>query len=474
MSKRELTLYLIIFLEGYVVLSSELLAIRQTLPFVGSGTDTLSIIIAAVLMPLAVGYYAGGRYRGNVRRKIVNNLLVAQFFLVPALSYYFLTQIYDPLIDRYDFKNRIGLVTLYACAFLVVPVYLLGQTVPLVSNYFRKRRLSTIAGKILFFSTFGSFLGAVLTTTILMNLIGVAYTAVVTVACMFVLVLILARRKLSASVFISALLLAISVFLNSPFALSQINVVSDNAYNTVQVEESGKIVSKRYIRLNRSYSSGIEIENPDEPLFSYAQYIDRYYIRGLRREDVRGNILVLGAGGFTIGLGDKWHDYTYVDIDPDLKDVAEEEFLKTKLENNKTFVGEPARAFLNSTDQKYDLIIMDIYRGPSGIPQHLLTREFFALMGARLKENGILVVHMVATPLMEDEFSKTLDNTIRSVYPYAARQVMGIIFPWKKDGQYTHRSVLYQISPQNQKGPHKIFTDNMNDAGLIQPADVPY
>ncbi len=54
------TLFLIIFLEGYVVLSTELLAIRLLLPFTGSGTDTVSIIIAAILMPLAFGYFAGG------------------------------------------------------------------------------------------------------------------------------------------------------------------------------------------------------------------------------------------------------------------------------------------------------------------------------------------------------------------------------------------------------------------------------
>lgn len=60
---KALTLFTIIVLEGYVVLSSELLAIRQTIPFAGSGTDTISIIIAAVLMPLAFGYYAAGRFR---------------------------------------------------------------------------------------------------------------------------------------------------------------------------------------------------------------------------------------------------------------------------------------------------------------------------------------------------------------------------------------------------------------------------
>src|SRR5262245_39138536 len=46
------TLFLIIFLEGYAVLSLELLSIRQGINFIGSNTDKIAIIIAAVLIPL--------------------------------------------------------------------------------------------------------------------------------------------------------------------------------------------------------------------------------------------------------------------------------------------------------------------------------------------------------------------------------------------------------------------------------------
>jgi hypothetical protein len=50
-----------IAIEGYAVLAVELLAIRQLTPYVGNATDTVAIVIAAVLLPLAFGYEAGGR-----------------------------------------------------------------------------------------------------------------------------------------------------------------------------------------------------------------------------------------------------------------------------------------------------------------------------------------------------------------------------------------------------------------------------
>jgi hypothetical protein len=42
-------------------LAIELAAIRQLTPYIGNATDTVVIVIAAVLLPLAFGYEAPGR-----------------------------------------------------------------------------------------------------------------------------------------------------------------------------------------------------------------------------------------------------------------------------------------------------------------------------------------------------------------------------------------------------------------------------
>jgi hypothetical protein len=121
-NRKLVLLFFIIFLEGYIVLSAELLAIRQTLPFVGSGTDTVSIIIAAVLMPLAFGYYAGGQHRGRIRNKLVRNLLIAGAFLTVGLSYLVLTWFFATLTEGLEWKNRLLLITFYALLFIITPV----------------------------------------------------------------------------------------------------------------------------------------------------------------------------------------------------------------------------------------------------------------------------------------------------------------------------------------------------------------
>ena len=69
----------------------------------------------------------------------------------------------------------------YALIFIIYPVFLLAQTLPLVSCYFKDMALQAATGRLLFLSTLGSFLGAVLTSLVLMNWVGVSWT------CCFIL-----------------------------------------------------------------------------------------------------------------------------------------------------------------------------------------------------------------------------------------------------------------------------------------------
>ena len=56
-----------------------------------------------------------------------------------------------------------------------------------------------------------------------------------------------------------------------------------------------------------------------------------------------------------------------------------------------------ARPFLRSTDEKYDLIIVDAYRQPY-VPFYLATREFFRLVREHLASGGIVALNIAAMP----------------------------------------------------------------------------
>ena len=124
-SRQVFMLFVVILIEGYVVLSTELLAIRQTITYTGSGTDTVSIIIAAVLMPLAFGYQHGGRFRPHrkrgklvsVRKKLILNLVLAALVLVPGMSWIFMEYFFKTLLPDMGITHRLFQISVYSAIF---------------------------------------------------------------------------------------------------------------------------------------------------------------------------------------------------------------------------------------------------------------------------------------------------------------------------------------------------------------------
>lgn len=418
-------LYLIVFLEGYIILSSEVIAIRLNAPFSGTSTDVVCVIISAVLLPLALGYYAGGQfkagYRNNkfysVRKKLVRNLVVSGCFLLPAMSYCVLVFFFISLREGI-WDNKLFLVGTYSALFLVVPFYLLGQTIPLISNYFPNKKIPEITGRMLFLSTMGSFLGAVFSTLVLMDQIGLHYTVLVNFILLSALVLLFAHIRLMPYVLIMLGVTALAGFLNSGYMMDRFYIVKNNRYNTMQayIKSNGD----RHLYINNNNSSMYNDARRKHPYAELAERIAVHNSYGMEPKD----ILVIGAGAFTFGYEDMLNHYVYVDLDKDLKDVAEEHILKGKIGENKKFYPLAARSFLNGTDQKFDLVLLDAYLGALTIPEALVTQEFFMQIKGVLKDKGVLLANFIVSGNFNNRFSRNIDNTLRTVFPHLSRHAL--------------------------------------------------
>lgn len=454
--------YSIILIEGYVVLASELLAIRQLLPFVGSGTETVAIIIAAVLMPLAFGYYVGGKFKPQrkrkfyltIRKKLIYNVLNAGIILCIGLSYIFL-ELFFTALNNLGITHRIAQTTIFSVIFLVYPVFLLGQTVPLISNYFSKEKLSKITGKMLFFSTTGSFLGSIVSTLILMATIGVHNTVIVTLTLLAIVILLLTKKATSINTVYATIIIAITVTLNNDSVMESLNIVENNNYSTIQIVELPK-EHARMMRINRSQSS--KYSDYFELMFDYIKYVETTFIRPtLSDNSAPKSILVIGAGGFTLAIEDTKNHYTFIDIDKSLKHISEEYLLPEAITPNKKFVAQPARAFLNHNTEKFDLIFIDAYTNVHDIPQQLITKEFFAKVKNTLKPGGIVVFNAIVSPRFQTDFSIKLDNTLRTAFPHITRHASQAYNAW------SHRPVNMIYSYVDQSFyTDEIYTDDLN------------
>ena len=78
-----------------------------------------------------------------------------------------------------------------------------------------------------------------------------------------------------------------------------------------------------------------------------------------------------------------------------------------------------ARPWLAASSARYDSIFLDAYRQPY-IPFYLLTKEFFQSARKHLNPGGSLIVNVGHLP-GSDALEKVVSATLRSVFPFAAR-----------------------------------------------------
>jgi spermidine synthase len=439
-------LFIILLLEGFITISVEILTIRQLLPFFGGSVVITSIIIGVFLLFLALGYWRGGVCREDFFKQLSRNFACSMVWLGVGLSYSFIAVFYH--LSAYK-AHLSFLSSLFLYLFLVLApiVYWLGQTIPLTTNLFsQQHRVSHISGRALFLSTIGSFLGALLTSLLLFQYAGVAWTVVIN--CGLLLGLILFMR-LESNV---SLWQALGLFLAFGLII-MLNVNAEHAqfkkttnYANYQVLESAEF--SKLLQINRSNSS---LLTADKKGFAYIEAVRDVLFNKLNVQ--RKQLLVIGAGGFSLtAAGTNNNTVTYVDIDPDIKKVAETHFLNQPI--NGEFIAQDARSYLQQTTAQFDVIFADAYSHHATVPASLLTVEYFQSLANHLSSGGLLVINIIADPLFRDNYASIVFNTIHAVFHYCA--VVPI------DWQSPLTNLIY-VCPNVAK-TQAIYRDDLNTA----------
>ncbi|QRN04970.1 hypothetical protein GH742_14470 [Legionella sp. MW5194] len=435
------TLLAILLLEGFVTISVEILTIRQLLPFFGGSVVITSIIIGFFLLFLALGYWRGGMHSSDFYKKLNRNFMVSVIWIGIGLNYSFIGSFFEWTINRLSLPFLASL-TLYLLLVLAPVVFWLGQTIPLTTNLFsQEQRVSRISGKALFLSTLGSFSGALVTSLLLFQFAGVAWTVVVNCTLLFLLVILL--KPQSGLAWPLLILLGLALYF-----IKLLNVNYEQQFFKLTNNYGNyEILTAQNARLLRINLSGSSMITEKKEGFAYIEFIRHFLFNQLQLQHKR--ILVIGAGGFSLtAAGTHANDVTYVDIDPQIKSVAEKHFLEGKIHGR--FIGQDARRYLNETREQFDVIVADAYSHQQTIPASLLTADYFAQLASHLKPSGLLVVNLITNPLFNSSFSKRVHNTILSIFPFCNV----VPLDWKKLS-----NVIY-ICPRQGKDD-VIYSDNL-------------
>lgn len=390
----------LLLVEGVISISLQLLVIRQLVPFVGSSINVTSIVITVFLAALAIGYWAGGR-SAQPSQHINRNLIGLCLSLPVFFSYPFVEGFFN--IGYAIDLTPLVVATLYCLLCLSPVVYLLGQFVVLLVHFKAGEGAAAKAGDTFYVSTIGNVVGGLLTTLVIMYYFGMA----VALAFMSGLVCVCVgmsslRRAQKGSVIGLALGLSIVgvVYEHQSF----LRTTAYANYYVVSAEES------RFLVVNGQNASRSDVAGQGHGYIEWME--DR--LETLSTSAAPLQVLVLGAGGFTLGQGrDLNVTWQFVDVDAHLPKMAEA-FLQRTLDTER-FSASDARAWLAQTSVRFDVVVVDVFSHRTSVPDHLLTYQFFELIRSRLKPDGRVLMNVIVRD-DPSRFARGFENTLRHVF----------------------------------------------------------
>ena len=193
----------------------------------------------------------------------------------------------------------------------------------------------------------------------------------------------------------------------------------ESLYNNIYVYEQPPYVSMTFGHNRRIYTESIFNTADDRDL--PVEYT-RYMTASLMYAKNVHSILEIGFGGGRTA----WYLHrflpnvpiTSVELDPAVVELAKKYF-GIREEPNFQVVNRDGRLFLSESKDRYDIILIDAYRGPF-VPFHLLTKEFYQIVKDHLAEGGVVAQNIEPTTMLFDSAVKTIDAVFPQLDFYKA------------------------------------------------------
>lgn len=423
--KNKIFLYLTEFFAGMSVMAVELGASRLLAPYFSSSQIVWTIIIGTIMIAMALGNIYGGKSADKSPNpdKLYGRILIAAVWiaLIPVVGKYIVLGISALLIFTVN-NNFLIIAAFCACMVIFVfPLFLLGTVTPSLAKYSVSslddsgRTVGTLGA----FNTIGSIIGTFVPTFVTIPAVGTSITFLIFAGILIILSVIyfVSSRVGYKKVIISGVIfVACCVFGHGDsFAFWQKDLTyeGESIYNYLQVSEDDKQVS-----LSTNVLFGVQsVYMKDDTLTGL--YYDYAMAAPLMVPDKNPDsmeVLILGMGTGTYAtqcrkyFGDM--NIEGVEIDEKITKLSRKYFALPDDINVTTYDG---RAFLNASDRKYDVIMVDAYQDIT-IPFQMSSFEFFRLVKSHLNENGVMVVNMNMRGNDDGDINQYLADTISSVF----------------------------------------------------------
>lgn len=456
----------------------EIVAGRMIAPYLGMSLYTWTAIIAVVLAGFSLGHWIGGRIAekkpAEAARDVGWALMLAA--LTAAASLLLIRVLSGPVISLG--LPALPTILIITTALFFLPSVFVGIPSPVLTKlaidtrayplghilgtFYAAGAIGSIAGTLAAGFVFISWFGTI--NTIL--LVAAVYAALAVL--MFRDALRLARAQLpqagqavSRTTTLTNVVLPLGTGIGLAFFLlaagSAVRAFTSNCdyesdyYCIRVVDATADIGTPARILVLDHLGHGINLREAPRALVSgYVETQDRLVELNVKPDD-RFNAFFIGGGAYTLPRAwlSKYENANIVvaEIDPQVTAAASRHMWLDHAAPNLEIRNMDARRALSAQTgpPAYDVIVGDAFHDIA-VPQHLVTREFYATIRARLKPDGIYVMNVVDSP--------TAPRLMLSV-----ARTLGEIFPtveiWQSNEEVSRAT--YVIAAMSKPSPRNLL-----------------
>lgn len=402
----------------------EIAGSRVLAPYFGSTIFVWGSLIGVLLAALAIGYYLGGRLADRTPTYFMWSSVIglAGFFI---LIIPFASGIINRTIISLQMEDRVGSLIASGALFFM-PSVLLGMVSPFAIKFKLKNILSVgnIAGSLYAISALGSIFGTIFTAFYLINKMGVFtifITLGITLTAVSIIIFFFSKAFTNCLLLIIlTLLFLLTAVVKAPALLKisdteKIIFQKDSFYNHIIVSDD-EVSRIRRLRFDKYDQTAIYLKGAFESVHNIT---DMYHLTVVFASKLE-NILFIGGGGAVVPRN-FYYDYSpinidVVEIDPVVAYVSKRYFFFRPDNRLRLHIAD-GRKFIQKTEKKYDIIMIDVFNSASKIPFHMLTQEFFAEVKQAIGPDGVVALNIVSSAQGEkDKLFKSVYKTLSSVF----------------------------------------------------------
>lgn len=389
--------YFLVFISGMMIFVLEILWSRVIWPYIWSSLYVWTALITSILLFLSVWSIVFW----SIADKYNYHTLIRILFFCIALSILWIVAI-DSFLAFYivSFSLDARISALLLSSILFAPAtFLLAAVFPVVT----KKCISNletdgrVIGRISMISTYGSLLWIWLSIFVFVPYLGLDMT-LIAMAIICVLISCTQWKMYIKSVIFILFCIWTVLYIHKENEFLQKKGITtiDTLYSRIHVvDDRGPLSHFRMFIIDTRILSEYNMKTKD--LTPYVE--EKFYIFPSFIESFQDVLMIWWAwytfpNEFVGTFPDARIDV--VEIDEKMKEVAEDYFF-LKDNPNLNIIHTDARYYLNTSSQKYDVILWDAYSQLRTVPYQLATREAIQAKYDALKEDGVVVENVISS-----------------------------------------------------------------------------